>query len=154
MNYGINDKMDLKSKIKNDLISKGNRLRNKYPPISKKNDGGLLIQKIKKIFQLKEDFKNFYLINTKSTNRHKEKRYYLALIIASQSSDLLVKIAQNVIIEEKDLRLIQFSFHPEHSRVSLALLKELDELSDFNQLKTKLNSLRSKFLTKLNNLID
>ena len=145
--------MDLKIKIKNDLISKGNRIRNKYPPISKKNDGGLLIQKIKKVFQLKEDFKNFYLINTKSTNHQKEKRYYLALIIASQSSDLLVKIAQKVIIEEKDLRLIQFSFHPEHSRVSLALLKELDELSDFNELKTKLNSLKSKFLTKLNNLI-
>lgn len=149
----MNNNMDLKIKIKNDLISKGNRIRNKYPPISKKNDGGLLIQKIKKVFQLKADFKNFYLINTKSTNHQKEKRYYLALIIASQSSDLLVKIAQKVIIEEKDLRLIQFSFHPEHSRVSLALLKELDELSDFNELKTKLNSLKSKFLTKLNNLI-
>ncbi|MFW9928427.1 MAG: hypothetical protein ACFFD1_03465 [Candidatus Thorarchaeota archaeon] len=150
----MNDNMDLKNKIKNDLLSKGNKLRNKYPPISEKGNDGLLIQKVKKIFKLKEDFRNFYLIETKSTNHNKEKRYYLALIIASQSSDLLVKIAQNVIIKESDLRLIQFSFHPEHSRVSLALLKELDELSDFDELKTKLNSLRAKFLTKLNNLID
>ncbi|TFG17753.1 MAG: hypothetical protein EU531_02335 [Promethearchaeota archaeon] len=146
--------MKLKEKIKQDLLSKGTKLRNKYPPISELSNGKLFVQKIKSIFQLKEKFINFYLLLTKSTNDRKEKRYYLALIIASQSSDLLAKIAKNVIVDEKKIRLIQFSFHPEHFRVNLALLRELDEFTDFEKLRSKLSSLRSEFLTKLNYIID
>ena len=146
--------MDLKEKINKVLLSKGTKLKNKYPPISQRRDGGVMVQKIKSIFQLRDDFKNFYLIITKSTNNRKERKFYLALILASQSSDLLAKIAKSIISNEKEMRLIQFSFHPEHFRVNLALLRELDELMDFDELKDKLDSLRTQFLSKLNNIID
>ena len=146
--------MKLKDKIKQDLLPKGTKLRNKYPPISELTNGKLVVQKIKSIFQLKEEFTNYYLLLTKSISERKEKRYYLALIIASQSSDLLAKIAKNVILDETKIRLIQFSFHPKHFRVNLTLLRELDEFTDFEKLRSKLNSLRTQFLTKLNSIID
>ena len=152
-NIGIIN-MEIKEKIKKNLLSKGTKLRNKYPPISQRSDNEVNIEKIKAVFQLSEDFNNSYLIITKPTNRHKEKNYYLAMVIASQSSDLLVRIAKNVMINEEKIHLIQFTFHPEHFRVSLALLRKLDEAMDFDEIKTKLFSLRTQFLAKLNNIID
>lgn len=146
--------MELKEKIKNELLSKGTKLRHKYPPISQKSDNEIYIEKIKAIFQLHEDFKNFYLLITKPTNIHKQKNYYLAIVIASQSSDFLVKIAKQVMINEEKIDLIQFAFYPEHFRVNLVLLRMLDEFLDFNDLKTKLISLKTQFLAKLNNIID
>ena len=146
--------MELKDKIKKNLLSKGIKLRNKYPPISQRSDEKVLIEKIRSLFQLQKDFNNFYLIITKSTNKRKDKKFYLAIILASQSSDLLAKIAKYIVINEEKIRLIQYSFHPEHLRVSLALLRELDEFIDFDDIKTKLSSLRTQFLRKLNNIID
>ncbi len=146
--------MELKKRIKRDLLSKSTKLHNKYPPISERNDGKLRVQKVEKIFQLKEDYRNFYLLITKLKDNHKEKNYYLALVLAVQSSDLLAKIARNVISDEKDIQLIQFSFHPKHFRVSLALLIKLEEFMDIDELKNKLNNLRTKFLMKLNHIIN
>ncbi|TFG01757.1 MAG: hypothetical protein EU542_06400 [Promethearchaeota archaeon] len=146
--------MELKDKIKQELLSKGTKLRNKYPPISERKNGTLIVQKVKSIFQLNVNFRNYYLLITKSTNKRKDLKYYLTLIIASQSSDLLAKIAKKVIGDQKKIRLIQFPFHPEHFRVNLALLRELDEFTDFTQLMTRLNSLRTQFRTKLHNIIN
>ena len=146
--------MELKEKIKRDLLIKATKLNNKYPPISDKIDDRLRVQKIEKIFQLKEDYQNFYLIITKPKNDNKEKKYYLALVVANQSSDLLVKIAKKLVSNEGHIQLIQFPFHPKHFRVSLAFLRELEEFMDIDELKNKLNSLRTKFLMKLNNLIN
>jgi hypothetical protein len=146
--------MELKEKIKRDLLTKATKLNNKYPPISDRSNDRLRVQKIVKIFQLKEDYQNFYLIITKPKNDNKEKKYYLALVIAVQSSDLLVKIAKKLVSNEGHIQLIQFAFHPKHFRVSLAFLRELEELMDIDDLKNKLNSLRTKFLMKLNNIIN
>jgi hypothetical protein len=146
--------MELKEKIKQDLLSKATKLNHKYPPISDRIDDKLRVQKIKKIFQLKEDYQNFYLIITKLKNDNKEKKYYLALIVAVQSSDLLVKIAKKLVLNEEHIHLIQFPFHPKHFRVSLAFLRELEEFMDIDELKNKLNTLRTKFLMKLNNIIN
>lgn len=146
--------MDLKEKIKRDLLSKATKLKNKYPPISERSDGKLRVQNIEKIFQLKEDYRNFYLIITKIKDKHKEKKYYLALVVAVQSSDLLAKIARNLISDKENIQLIQFPFHPEHFRVSLAFLRELEEFMDIDELKNKLNKLRTNFLMKLNNIIN
>jgi hypothetical protein len=145
--------MNFKEKIKIELISKGIKLRNKYPPISERINDDILIQKIKKIFQLKEDFKNFYLIITKSKKNHNDIKYNLAILLAAQSSDLLVQIAKIVIQDQKNIRMLQFSIHPKHFRVSLILLKELDELTDIDEIKQLLIALRSKFLEKIGNII-
>jgi len=145
--------MKLKEIIKKELISKGIKLRNKYPPISEKRGSKLIIQKVKKIYQLKNNYKNFYLIITKVKKNQKSIRFYLAIIIANQSSDFLVKIAKKVIQGDQTFRIIQFSFHPKQLRINLAILKELDKSVNLDHLKEKLKNLKSRFLSRLNSFI-
>ncbi len=145
--------MNISEIIKKELIPKGTKLKYKYPSISERLNGNIIIQKIKNIYQLKDEFKNFFLIITKEKKKQKRNKYYLAILLATQSSDLLVKIAKKIIQEQKNIRILQFSIHPKHFRVSLILLIELDEFTGINETKELLKKLRSNFIEILNNFI-
>ena len=74
-------------------------------------------------------------------------------MLATQSSDLLVKIAKKIIQEQKNIRMLQFSIHPKHLRVNLILLIELDEFTRMNETKELLSKLKSNFIEILDNFI-
>ncbi len=146
-----NDEKSLKSYIKRELLTGAKRLKNKYPPISENIKGVPKSLKIKKIYELKENHKNFYLINTKNYSKKPRHRYFLAIMLASQSSDLLVSLAKGF-SKEHNLKLIQFSIYPQHFRVSLFSLKELSSTDNFPESINLLIEFRNKHRKELENL--
>ena len=149
------DEENLKSSLKRELLTGAKRLKNRYPPISENIKGIPKSLKIKKIYELKENFKYFYLINVKNYSKKPRYRHYLAILLASQSSDLLVNLAKGF-SKENNLKLIQFSIYPQNFRVSLFSLKELnskDNLSESINLLKEFRKNYRKELEKLQNLI-
>jgi len=150
-NVTSNDEKSLKAYIKRELLTGAKRLKNKYPPISEKIKGIPKSLKIKKIYELKKNHKNFYLIIVKNYSKKPRYRPFLAILLASQSSDLLVSLAKGF-SKEHNLKLIQFSIHPQHFRVSLISLKELKTTDNFSESINLLEEFRNKYRKELENL--
>lgn len=146
-----NDKENLNSYLKKELLIDAKRLKNKYPPISEKIKGVPKSLKIKKIYELKENLKNLYLITVKNYSKKPRYRHFLAILLASQSSDLLVSLAKGF-SKEHNLKLIQFSIYPQHFRVSLFSLKELNTTDNFSESINVLKEFRNKYRKELENL--
>ncbi len=146
-----NDKENLISYLKRELLNDAKRLKNKYPPISEKIKGVPKSLKIKKIYELKENLKNLYLITVKNYSKKPRYRHFLAILLASQSSDLLVSLAKGF-SKEHNLKLIQFSIYPQHFRVSLFSLKELNTTDNFSESIDLLKEFRNKYRKELENL--
>lgn len=146
-----NDKENLNSYLKKELLNDAKRLKNKYPPISEKIKGVPKSLKIKKIYELKENLKNLYLITVKNYSKKPRYRHFLAILLASQSSDLLVSLAKGF-SKEHNLKLIQFSIYPQHFRVSLFSLKELNTTDNFSESINVLKEFRNKYRKELENL--
>ena len=145
-----NDEKSLKSYLKRELLTGAKRLKNKYPPISENIKGVSKALKIKKIYELKENHKNFYLISTKNYSKKPRYKHFLAILLASQSSDLLVNLAKGF-SKEHNLKLIQFSVYPQHFRVSLFSLKELNGADNLSKSINLLKEFRNKYRKELEN---
>ena len=146
-----NDKENLNSYLKKELLNDAKRLKNKYPPISEKIKGVPKSLKIKKIYELKENLKNLYLIRVKNYSKKPRYRFFLAILLASQSSDLLVGLAKGF-SKSRNLKLIQFSIYPQHFRVSLFSLKELNSKDNISESINLLKEFRNKYRKELENL--
>ena len=84
-------------------------------------------------------------------------RYFLAISLASQSSDLLVNLTRELVNKDDNMKLIQFSIHPKSMRVSLLALKELNSAENYSRSVEVLQELRKKFrqkLTKIANQVE
>jgi hypothetical protein len=149
-------KENLQSYLKKEILKDGKRLKNKYPPISEKVDGISKSLKIKNIYKLKGNLNNFIFIKTKNYNKNPRYRYFLAILLATQSSDLLVSLAKEF-SKKNRLKLIQFSLYPQHFRVGLFSLKELRNKNNFSEVINLLQEFRiiyRKDLAKLGKLIE
>jgi hypothetical protein len=152
----LDNKENLKSYLKRELLNGAKRVKNKYPPISEKIDGISKSLKVRTIYELRGNLNNFFLITTENYSKNPRHRYFLAIILASQSSDLLVNLAKEF-SKDNNLKLIQFSLHPQHFRVGLFSLKELrnkDNISETVNLLKEFRIMYRKDLEKLGKLIE
>ncbi len=150
-NVILNNEKSLKSYLKRELLIGAKRLKNKYPPISESIKGVPKSLKIKKIYELKENYKHFFLIIAKNYSKKPRYKHFLAILLASQSSDLLVNLAKEF-SKEHNLKLIQFSIYPQHFRVSLFSLKELNTTDNISESINLLKEFRNKYRKELENL--
>jgi len=149
-------KENLQSYLKNEILKDATRIKNKYPPISEKVKGVSKSLQIKSIYELKGNLNNFILITTKNYAKKPKYRYFLAISIATQSSDLLVSLAREF-CKQNGLKLIQFPIHPEHFRVGLFSLREIinkDSISETVNLLKEFRIMYKKDLKKLTKLIE
>lgn len=142
----------LVSFLKTEIIKKAKELKGRYPSISEIVDGTPRILKIKNLYEMKEEFKNFYLIKVKNYNNEPKFRHFLAIILASQSSDFLVSIIRELVKEIGNIKLIQFSIYPKNFRISLLSLKEIRNKDEFLNSVKILKDLRINFKKKLDNI--
>lgn len=152
----LDNKENLKSYLKTELLNDAKRVKNKYPPISEKIDGISKSLKVRTIYELRGNLNNFFLITTENYSKNPRHRYFLAIILASQSSDLLVNLAKEF-SKDNNLKLIQFSLYPQHFRVGLFSLKELrnkDNISETVNLLKEFRIMYRKDLEKLGKLIE
>ncbi len=144
-------KENLQNHLKKEIIKDAKRLKNKYPPISEKVNGITKVLKVKKIYELKGNLNNFILIATKNYAKNPKFKYFLAILLASQSSDLLVNLAKEY-SKKNNLKLIQFSLHPQHSRVCLFTLKEIEIKDNIAEVVKLLKEFRILYRKDLDNL--
>ena len=149
-------KENLQSYLKKEILKDAQRLKNKYPPISVKVNGISKSLRIKNIYKLKGNLNNFIFIKTKNYTKNPRYRYFLAILLATQSSDLLVSLAKEF-SKKNRLKLIQFSLYPQHFRVGLFSLKEIHNKNNFSEVINLLKEFRiiyRKDLEKLGKLIE
>ena len=145
------NKENLQSSLRSEILKDAKRIKNKYPPISEKVKGISKPLKIKSIYELKGNSDNFIFITTKNYTKNPKHRYFLAILLASQSSDLLVNLAKEF-SKKNRLKLIQFSLHPEHFRVGLFSLKELQNMDKISEVVNLLKEFRILYRKDLENL--
>jgi len=139
---------NLNSFIKNEIIKDIKKLRGKHTPISEvvHNDSKFL--RVEKIYDLSKKKKYFYLLIVRNYNKLPKLRYFLAISLANNSSDLLVQLARNYALKN-DLKIIQYSIFPKTLRIQLLLLKELKLIEDYANSIDKLKIYRKEFRSKL-----
>jgi len=155
--YNTPETQDLKTFISKEVIGKIKKLKNKYPPISERMGATTNLLEIRSFYDLNEEFKHNYFIIVKNHKKKPKIRYFLAVLLASQSSDLLVSLAKDLLVKNPNLKLVQYSIYPKSSRVSLLCLLELIKVEDFPlSIKTLLGIRKHfrKLLDKLKNLIE
>ncbi len=148
------NRKQLRSHVKNELIRDSEKIRGKHLSISEVVDGAPKIYSIKSIFSLKKKMKNFFLFLIKNNSKKSKIRYFLAISLASQSSDLLVSLAESFKKKNNDLKLIQYSIFPRNYRINLILLKEINSVKDYQNSVVLLKSIRIKFRKKMNIIKD
>ncbi len=144
----LDNKENLQSYLKKEILKDAKRIKNKYPPISEKVDGISKSLKIKNIYELKGNFNNFIFITTKNYAKNPRYRYFLAVLLASQSSDLLVSLA-NEFAQKNALKLVQYAINPKQLRVSLISLKEIESIEDYSFSVELLKEFRTFFRNML-----
>lgn len=142
----------LKSYIKTEIVNRAKKLKGKYPPISEIIDGKPRILKVQDIYEMKDEFQNYYLIKVRNYDKKPKFRYFLTIRLASQSSDLLVSIAKELIKGIKEIKLIQFAIYPKNLRVNLLSLKQIQSKNDFLNSVKLLRDLRINFRTKIDKI--
>lgn len=146
---------DLSGFLQNKLIKKSKKLKGKFAPFSEIIDNELRVLKINKIYDLSEKFKNLYLFIVKNYLKQPKERYFLAVSLASQSSDLLVSLA-NEFAQKNALKLVQYAINPKQLRVSLISLKEIENIEDYSFSVELLKEFRTNFrnmLVKIKNTL-
>lgn len=140
--------VDLKSFIKDEIIKKVKKIKGKHPPISELVNNVSKSLSIEKIYDIRKKKKYFFLFIVKNYSKQPKLRYFLAILLANNSSDLLVQLARDYAIKH-DLKLIQYSLFPKTLRIQLLLLKEIKEIEDYTNFIEKLNHFRKEFRSKL-----
>ena len=154
-NSSINLKV-LKSYLESYVIKSANKLKGKFAPFSEQVDKTLKTLPIKRIYNLKEELKGISLIIVKNYSKQPRVRYFLSIILASQSSDFLVSLAKDH-ARKNNLKLIQYSLFPKNIRISLLSLKEIRTIKDYSNSIELLKDFRKKFqqtLVKIKNLVE
>jgi len=131
-----------------EIIKSAKRIKGKFPPISER---GVNISKpllIKRIYNLNKISKNLFLFIIKNNQKEPKLRYFIAILLASQSSDLLMILARDL-SKKIGSKLIQYVLFPKLHRLSLIALKELIALNDYDVIINELLNLRAKFLKKM-----
>lgn len=140
--------INLKSFIKNEIIKKVKKLKGKHAPISELVNNVSKSLSVEKIYDLSEKNKYYFLLIVKNYSKRPKLRYFLTILLANNSSDLLVQLARDYAIKH-DLKLIQYSLFPKTLRIQLLLLKEIKKIEDYTNFIEKLNHFRKEFRSKL-----
>ncbi|HDZ18552.1 MAG TPA: hypothetical protein ENH75_09690 [archaeon] len=152
----MSDQEDLKTFVKTDIIKSSKKVKGKHSPISEVVDDVLRVLKVQAIYDLNQNHKNFYLFNLKNYFKKPKIIYFLSVMLANNSSDLLVQLAGEYLVKH-ELKIIQYSIFPETLRVPLLLLKEIKIIDDYTHSIKALNKIRNKFRNKilrLKNLVE
>jgi len=147
---------DLKSFIKHEIIKEIKKIRGKHSPISEVVNNVSQSLRVEKIYDLSKKEKYYFLLITRNYNKQPKLRYFLAISLANNSSDLLVQFARDFVIKS-DLKLIQYSIFPKTLRIQLLLLKELKLIEDYANSIDKFKNYRKEFrsnLVKVKNLVE
>lgn len=148
----ISNNEPLDSYLKSEIIKNAKKLKNKYPPISEMINGVRKVLRIENLYELSDEYRNFYLFKVRNYENNPKFIYFLAIILASQSSDFLVILAKTYLKELRNLKLIQFSIHPKNLRISLLALKDVKAKDEFLNSVKELQDLRINFRKKLTNI--
>ena len=133
-----------------------NKIKGKLAPILELVANEPKALTINEIHELKGDLKNYFLFIVNNHVKQPKKRFFLALRLASQSSDLLVSLASNY-ARANGLKLVQYSINPKIYRISLLTLKEVKTIEGYSQSVEVLKDFRTNFrnkLAKLKNLVE
>jgi len=133
----------IKEKTKNAI-----KLKGKHSPLSEKVKGKYQQLKIKWIYKIIEQERGNFLIAVKNYYKKPKYRYFLAVILANVSSDLLVKLAKDFALKN-NIRLIQYSLYPKTHRINLLALKEFKNREDYSQGLDILKSFKINFQNRL-----
>lgn len=137
-----------------DFIKKCPKLKGKYPPISKKKENTQITFNIKAIYSLDSERGNrIYLFKLQNPNKTPQFRYFLSIVLASQSSDLIVLIAKKL-TEKSQIFLIQYPLRPKQSRLSLLCLKEIVNKEELDEFQLKLKDIYNLLQTKLHKIAE
>jgi len=151
-NYNIN-KIALKPYLKSDVIKNAQKLRGKFAAISELIENSQRTLTVQNIFKLRDELKGLFLFSVKNYDKLPKIRYFLAMQLASQSSDFLVALSRDFAIKN-DLKLIQYSIVPKTTRISLLSLKEIKEIEDFEKSIGMLQDFRERFRKKIAKIKD
>ena len=142
--------------LKSKIIKNAQKLRGKFAAISEMIEDSQRTLTVQNIFKLRDELKGLFLFSVKNYDKYPKIRYFLAMQLASQSSDFLVALSRDFAIKN-DLKLIQYSVVPKTTRISLLSLKEIKEIEDFEKLVGILQDFREKFrkkIAKIKNLVE
>ncbi|MFW9784953.1 MAG: hypothetical protein ACFFFB_21915 [Candidatus Heimdallarchaeota archaeon] len=148
----LSKRNSLDSYLNSEVIKNAKRLKNRYPPISEMVDGARKVLKVQDLYELSKQYRNFYIIKVRNYQDNPKVRYFLANILASQSSDFLVIIAKDYIKDKDNIKLIQFSIHPKNLRISLLALYEIKNQDEFSNSIELLRDLRNIFRKRIANI--
>jgi hypothetical protein len=151
-NKDINKKENLKTYLKSKLLRNSIKLKFKYPPISEVVNNSKEVLKIKKISNLGEQNKDVFLIEVKNYRKNPKLRYFLAILLANQSSDFLVVLAKNHANFNYKFKLVQYPTHPQFHRISLLCLNEIEDINQVTPSLQSLKDFKRLFRKKINNL--
>ena len=151
----LNNKV-LKDFIEKKIVKSAKKVKGKHFPLSEIVDAVPKTLSVKKIYRVEQQFKNMFLIVVKNHHKLPNIRYFLAVQLASQSSDLLARIARNYAVKN-DLKLIQYPIYPKTLRINLLALKELNIVENYSksiEILENFKNLFNKKLKKLNELLE
>ena len=140
------NRKSLETHVKSIIIKNSKKVREKHSNISE------IVDKIPKTLEVKTIYdlsNNVYLMVVRNHSKQPKTRYFLAISLASQSSDLLVNLTREFVNKNDEIKLIQFSIHPKSMRVSLLALKELNSVENYSHVIGLLQELRKQFRQKL-----
>jgi len=138
--------------LKKQVIKSSHKLKGSFLPLSEKVDNQQKTLKIKAIYQITDMSSRFYLLVVKNHSKPPNLRYFLLLSFASQSSDLLVRLAKDL-VKKYDLKLAQYQLEKQIPRISLLCLKELKSKGEYGNSLDLLKKIRSIFRKRMDDLI-
>jgi len=135
----------------NDLLKDAIKIKEKHSPISERVGDKPKQLEIKNIYQLINYNRNLYLLQTKHYEKTPKYRYFLSIVLANVSSDLLVELAKDFALEN-NFRLLQYSLYPKNLRTNLLSLKEFKKVEDYERTLKLLEDYKKIFQENLDSL--
>ncbi|GAH04963.1 unnamed protein product, partial [marine sediment metagenome] len=122
---------ELKSFVESEVIKDIKKIRGKKTPIAEIVDNTFLALLVKSIYDMNKVIKKFYFFIVQNHLNQPKIRYFLAITLAGNSSDLLVQIAKDFALKN-GLKLIQYSIYPKTLRTQLLSMKEIKNPTDYS----------------------
>ena len=141
----------MRNAIEKEILKQASKIRGAHLPISQKIKGKVHVLKIQSIYRLLDEKNEYFLFKAKNYIKKPKNLYFLAIKLASQSSDLLVSLAKPY-AKKNQYELIQYAIHPKSLRVSLLALQEIRNAEDYPQMMEDLNKFKTDFRNKLDHL--
>jgi len=141
----------MRNAIEKEILKQASKIRGAHLPISQKNKGKVHVLKIQSIYRLINEKNEGFLFKAKNYKKKPKFLYFLAIKLASQSSDLLASIAKPY-AKKNQYKLIQYAIQPKSLRVPLLALQEIESAEDCPQMIEDLNNFKKDFRNKLDHL--